>query len=130
MISFFFALICANSWNKSQGFLDVSGQPTECYDMTQQPMMYRSRNSMYLASQGGDLPLHAEEEADNNQNEDTLKGVPEMPEEEEAEALRMGGGMLLLHAEEEEADIYQNEDTLKGVPEMPDEEEADTLRMV
>ncbi|XP_036357142.1 uncharacterized protein LOC115209612 isoform X5 [Octopus sinensis] len=129
MISFFFALICANSWNKSQGFLDVSGQPTECYDMTQQPMMYRSRNSMYLASQGGDLPLHAEEEADNNQNEDTLKGVPEMPEEEEAEALRMGGGMLLLHAEEEEADIYQNEDTLKGVPEMPDEEEADTLRM-
>ncbi|GAB1600620.1 uncharacterized protein LOC115209612 isoform X4 [Argonauta hians] len=89
MISFFFALICANSWNKSQGFLDVSGQPMECYDMTQQPMMYRSRNSMYLASQGGDLPLHAEEEADNNQNEDTLKGVPEMPEEEEAEALRM-----------------------------------------
>lgn len=57
--------------------------------MTQQPMMYRSRNSMYLASQGGDMPLHAEEEADNNQNEDTLKGVPEMPEEEEAEALRM-----------------------------------------
>ena len=44
---------------------------------------------MYLASQGGDMPLHAEEEADNNQNEDTLKGVPEMPEEEEAEALRM-----------------------------------------
>lgn len=46
---------------------------------------------MCLASQGGGmLLLHAEEEeADIYQNEDTLKGVPEMPDEEEADTLRM-----------------------------------------
>ncbi len=50
--------------------------------------IYRSRNSMQMALQQGDMALLAEE-VDNIHNDDTLKRVPEMPEEEEAEAIEM-----------------------------------------
>ena len=60
------------------------------YDPSQQPMIYRSRNSMHLSTQPGEMPVCAEEDHDNMNNEDTLRQVPEMPEEEElAEAMQM-----------------------------------------
>lgn len=60
------------------------------HDALQQSTMYRSRNSMQLSSQPGDMPLFAEEE-NFATNDDTLQGVPELPEQEESEALEMVG---------------------------------------
>ena len=79
-------------WYKSKrSFYDLAERKS--YGSSSQHGLYRSRNSMHLAVQHGDLVVMPDrEEADNIHNDDTLKQVPEMPEEEEAEALEMVGG--------------------------------------
>ncbi|XP_046543567.1 uncharacterized protein LOC124253779 [Haliotis rubra] len=81
------AAIYAVCWISSeQCMYDLAERKS--YASSSQPGIYRSRNSMQMALQQGDIALLAEE-ADNIHNDDTLKRVPEMPEEEEAEAIEM-----------------------------------------
>lgn len=48
----------------------------------QQPLMYRSRNSMQLATQSGDMLMCSGDEEPTNEA-DILHHVPEIPEDEE-----------------------------------------------
>lgn len=54
-----------------------------------QPTIQRSRNSVQTGSQGEANPF-GDEDHDNVHNEDTLRGVPEMPDEEAEATQRVG----------------------------------------
>ncbi|KAL5005489.1 hypothetical protein ScPMuIL_018945 [Solemya velum] len=73
-----------------------------------QPVIQRSRNSVQTGSQGEATPF-GDEDHDNIHNEDTLRGVPEMPEEE-AEATQRDAMHSIDHHTDDDEDSDENND--------------------
>ncbi|KAK7482892.1 hypothetical protein BaRGS_00025925, partial [Batillaria attramentaria] len=85
------ASIYAFCWYSSERSLyDLAEKKS--YAGSSQRGVYRSRNSLHVVNLPpmGDLPLPPDrDDLDGQPNDDSLKQVPEMPEEEEAEAIEM-----------------------------------------